>query len=238
MNEVKKKSQNTKYLIQTLTLKPGITLVELVTGLAILAVISLMVASVYLAHFRLFSTQNTNIDIATQNSLAIDEMANQIREAEKVTACIPVWCVPSSGFVISPVQVSTSTKLIIKIWPIDASGNPIQPVDDSQYDYITYRLTDTGSGTYDLIKDTAHDDINSPSTRTEGTKIIASNVALPDPPDKLFKYFDTENQELIPSTNDLTKTATVVITLTTKGKALDRPDQFYTQSRKVLLRNK
>lgn len=229
-------------LVKVLTpkLKPGLSLVELLIAMAVLGVVSIMVASVYLAHFRLFSVQNTNIDIAIQNSIALDEMASQIRETKNVVdACLKIFCEPGwTGSILTPDEPLSSERFIMKIWPLDSSGNPFEPTTNCNEDYVTYQLKTTAS-VYNLIKEVAHNDGCGPvSTRREHTKIIASGVTLPSPPDVLFRYFDSENQELIPGTNNLTNTATVVITLTTKGKALDRPESTYTQSRKVLLRNK
>ena len=65
-------------------MRPGVTLIEILVGLAIFGFITVLVASLYFAQFRLFSSQNTSIDIASQNKLALDEMTNQIRESQSV----------------------------------------------------------------------------------------------------------------------------------------------------------
>src|SRR3990167_7272668 len=99
MNEKKIRHliHNTKYLILNTRLLPGLTLVELITSFAILGVLSLMIGSVYLAHFRLFSSQSTSIDTSAQNKTAIEEISNQIRESNGVALNCPSPCSSSSG---------------------------------------------------------------------------------------------------------------------------------------------
>src|SRR3990167_11290793 len=64
----------------------ALSLTELLIGMAILAIVGLMVAGVYMSHFRLFSNQSTNIDVASQNRVALDEMVNQIREGNTISS--------------------------------------------------------------------------------------------------------------------------------------------------------
>ena len=61
---------------------------EILIGIGLIGIIALFVASVYFAHFRLFSNQVTIIDVATQNKIALDEMTNEIRESQQVAARI------------------------------------------------------------------------------------------------------------------------------------------------------
>ena len=59
--------------------RPGFTIVELLTSISIIGLVSLLVASIYFAHFRLFSNQNTAIDVASENKLALDEITKSSR---------------------------------------------------------------------------------------------------------------------------------------------------------------
>ncbi|KKT45960.1 MAG: hypothetical protein UW37_C0036G0005 [Candidatus Gottesmanbacteria bacterium GW2011_GWA2_44_17] len=93
--------------------RPGLTLIELLIAFSIIGLVSILVAAVYFAHSRLFSTQNTSIDVASQNRLALDEMVNQIREGQAVVATCAL-CPPDS--------TSDNTVVILQIWPIDSSG--------------------------------------------------------------------------------------------------------------------
>src|SRR3990167_11262059 len=123
MNEKKIRHliHNTKYLILNTRLLPGLTLVELVTSAAILGVLSLMIGSVYLAHFRLFSSQSASIDTSAQNKIAIEEISNQIRESVGVDNC------PASGHYTCPSGTNnTGAILVIALWKLE-SGVPTGP---------------------------------------------------------------------------------------------------------------
>src|SRR3990167_9249556 len=101
----------------------ALSLTELLIGMAILAIVGLMVAGVYMSHFRLFSNQSTNIDVASQNRVALDEMANQIREASGVitnyTGLSVVGCTVNSD----------PDSVVITLWPLNATGEPKPPSD-------------------------------------------------------------------------------------------------------------
>src|SRR3989338_4041083 len=60
----------------------GFTLGELIVGLGIVGIISVLIASPYFGFFRLFLNQFTAVDVASQNRLALDEIVNQIRQGE------------------------------------------------------------------------------------------------------------------------------------------------------------
>lgn len=106
----------------------GVSIVEIVVSFAVLAILSIIIGSVYLAHFRIFSNQNTSMDIATQARQAIDEMTMQIQQAESIVA----------GCASCGVDTSDATTLIIRLWSIDASGEPIDP-GGTTYDYIVFK---------------------------------------------------------------------------------------------------
>ena len=140
-------------------LKKGLSLVELMIGLGITSFLILIVASVYFAHTRLFSNQNTSIEVATQNKLGLDEMTNQIREGQQVAA---TCC---SG------ETTTATTLVIQLWPLDTSSEPFEPA-DSAYDYIVYKrdATDNTKLIKRIIPDAA-------SNRPASEKILATNIS-------------------------------------------------------------
>src|SRR4030042_5309575 len=105
--------------------KNGFTLVELITSMAILGIASIMIASIYFAHARLFSNQNTSIDLSTESRLALDEMTNQIRESQSVVSSCPLC----GGDTTSP------TALVLQLWSLDVNDEPI----DSAFNYIVYK---------------------------------------------------------------------------------------------------
>ena len=118
-----------------------------------------MVAAIYFAHFRLFSNQNTAIDVSTQARLGTDEITNQLRQAESVVAN----CTPCGS------DTTGANILIIRAWPIDAAGEPIAPA-GANYDYIEFKL-DTGSK---LVRITYP---HASSTRPGGTHIVSAYVS-------------------------------------------------------------
>ncbi|MDO8487086.1 MAG: prepilin-type N-terminal cleavage/methylation domain-containing protein [Candidatus Curtissbacteria bacterium] len=139
----------------------GFTLVELITGLAIGGFVLVIVASIYLAHFRLFSNQNTAIDAATQNKLALDEITNQIRQSQAIVST----CASCGG------DTTGTNILILQLWPLDTGGDPQDPM-GTNYDYIEYRR-DPSVPTKLIRKIYPY----ASSTRKSGTRIVATNVS-------------------------------------------------------------
>src|SRR3990167_4893772 len=123
-----RKKKSVKCQVSSVKCQRGLSLIELLIAFSIIGLVSILVASVYFAHSRLFSTQNTSIDVASQNRLALDEMTNQIRESQAVVATCTL-CPPDS---------TSDTVVILQIWPIDSSGELFQPA-GSDYDFIIYK---------------------------------------------------------------------------------------------------
>lgn len=73
-------------------LRPGLSLVELITSFAIIGVLALMLGSVYLASFKLFNAETTTIDLQTNAILAIDDLQDTIRVAKRVETCTIGGC--------------------------------------------------------------------------------------------------------------------------------------------------
>ena len=138
----------------------GLTLIELLVGFAVAGFIILLVASLYMAHSRLFNNQNAAIEVAVQNKIALEEITNQVRESQGVTASC-----------CTPTETTGANVLVLQIWPLDASGNPFDP-GSSNYDYIVYRV-DPADNTV-LIKKIVPDD---GSTRQASEKRIATKIS-------------------------------------------------------------
>ena len=138
-------------------LRRGISLPEYLIAFSIIGVISVMVAAIYFAQFRLFSNQNTAIDVSTQARLAVDEITNQLRQAESVVA----GCPPCGS------DTTDDALLILRAWPIDATGEPMDPA-GANYDYIEFKVSGNK-----LIRITYPDAI---SSRASGTHIISTYV--------------------------------------------------------------
>src|SRR3989338_9847514 len=104
----------------------GLSLVELTIGMSIVGFIGVLIAALYFSHFKLFSSQNTRIEVASANKIALEEITNQIRESQGVAAnCC------------STTETTGANVLVLQIWPLNASGDPTEPT--SGYDYIVYK---------------------------------------------------------------------------------------------------
>jgi len=140
-------------------MKKGLSLVELLTAMAILSFVGILVASVYFTHFKIFSYQSSSIDAATQNKLALDEIINQVRESQGVA----VSC-------CSPVETTSASVLVLQLWPLDATSAPFD--NGTNYDYIIYKR-DTTDNTKFIKKIVP----SAGSTRSASNKIIAINIS-------------------------------------------------------------
>lgn len=184
----------------------GVSLIELITAIGLIGLVSIMVISVYLAHFRLFSNQSQNIDLANENRLALDEMASQIKEAQAVVST----CAACSGYTTS------TTTVVIQLWPLDASGNPTDP-GSTNYDYIVYKRDDLQNT--QLVKITYSSPI---SSRKSGTDTLSSDVS------NLQFTYDNANPTLA---------SEVTISLTNTNTNMKKTNTT-TQSTEAVLRNK
>ena len=209
----------TNHLSNNLRFAQGLTLVELLIGMAILAFVSLMVGSVYLAHFRLFSNQSTSIDVASQNRIALDEIINQIREGNGVSSTASVTgCGGAKTSGTSP-----SPTVVVKLWPLDtATGDPFDPgssAPDTAYDYVLY-CTDSNNSLHKVIQKQT---TGTASKRTNSDKILATGATT------------------LQFTYDLTPPGTtqVVVQLATSAQNYDKKQTYSTdQTGKAVLRNK
>ena len=189
--------------------KPGLTLIELQIVIAIFGGISLITGAVYFTYTRLINEEKTTIEVASQNRNAIDEMTNQIREAQSVA----MGCTICGG-----VSNSSSTVLILTLWPIDTSGDLFQPT-SGEYDYMVYKL-DSAPNDKNLIKEIIPN--GTTSSRINTSKILSSDVKT-----ILFEY-DNASPALA---------SEVTITLTNEKTSFVKT-HTYSQQSKASLRNK
>ena len=150
---------STIYHLPSTHLHPGVSLVELIIGISIVGFMGVLIAALYFSHFKLFSSQNTRIEVASENKIALEEITNQIRESQGVAASC-----------CSPVETTSADVLVLQIWPLNASGDPQEPnpSPNPQYDYIVYKK----------VADTLKKQIvpASGSTRPSSDKIIATKI--------------------------------------------------------------
>ena len=113
-------------------------------------------------------------------------------------------------------DTSSATVLVLRVWPLDASGEPTDPI-SGQYDYFIYKRDPQNNAK--LIRNT----VAAPgSTRTADTTNIAANLQ-----DLQFTY---DNPDPVQVTE-------VNITVTTTGIA-GAKTHTTNQSAKAVLRNK
>ncbi|OGD86645.1 hypothetical protein A2870_00235 [Candidatus Curtissbacteria bacterium RIFCSPHIGHO2_01_FULL_41_11] len=186
--------------------KKGFTLVELIIGFGLIGLVSVLVASLYFTNFRLFSNQSTSIDINSQNKIAVDEIVNEARQSQGVaeSCCLPT-------------ETTTSTVLVLQLWPLDANGDPFDP--SGNYDYIIYKA-DPDDSTRIQKKVVA----DASSTRPASTQILATALA----PDGLQFTYDNGTPSLA---------AKVTVSVSTTGTAAGKT-QTVTQTGSATLRNK
>lgn len=187
--------------------KPGLTLLEFLVAFAIFGIISVLVGTVYVTHFRIFSNQNTAIDVSTQNRIALDEVISQVRQSQSVVATCP----SCAGDTTSP------TVLVLQLWPINSSGEPLDPGTGTNYDYIVFKQDATD--TKKLVKITYP---HATSTRTVGTHSVAQNLT---------------NLQFTYDNADPTLVTEITIAVTTSATALNKT-QTLTETAKAILRNK
>lgn len=139
--------------------QPGVSLVELLIGMSIVGFMGVLIAALYFSHFKLFSSQNTRIEVASQNKIALEEITNQIRESQGIAASC-----------CSPAETTGADVLVLQIWPLNASGDPTEPNPNPtpQYDYIVYKK----------VADTLKKQVvpASGSTRQASDKTIATKI--------------------------------------------------------------
>ncbi|MBI2012615.1 prepilin-type N-terminal cleavage/methylation domain-containing protein [Candidatus Curtissbacteria bacterium] len=180
-------SHGSVYSPFTIHKKQGFTLIELLAGLAVGGFVIVIIASIYMAHFRLFSDQNTAIDTATQNKLALDEITNQIRQAQAVVSTCASCNPDTTGVNI----------LILQIWPLDESGDPKDP-GASNYDYIEYRKDPADPAK--LIRKTFP---HPSSSRQSGTRVVATAIESLS-----FTYDNADPAQALEVTTAVTTTGT------------------------------
>jgi len=168
----------------------GVSMLELLIALGIIAAVSVVLGSVYFVHAKLFNRQVSLTNVATQNKLALDEMRTTIRESKSLVASC-----------CTPTETASSQVLVLQIWPLNSSGEPTDTI--SGYDYIIYKR-DPNNNTK-LLKKVV------PATgsfRPALSKILANNIGL---------GVDDVKFEYVGSVEDATE---VNITLTTSQVVL------------------
>ena len=196
--------QNCKLGIANWEFPKGIALIELLVGFGIIGIISFVIAGVFLAHYKLYNTQTASVDVASQNKLGIDEMTNQIRQAQSIVTTCSACGTDQTGASI----------LVLRLWPLDSSGNPMDPT-SANYDYIVYKQDPSNSAM--LLKITYPD---STSSRKAQTQRVANNISS-----LVFTYDNSDVTQASEVDITLTTAQTVAqktLTTTADSKAILR----------------
>lgn len=184
----------------------GLSLVELQIAGAILAMVTLLIGSFYFTYTRFFNEEKTQITIASDNKIALDEIVTQTKESTNFV----LGCSTCGGD-----TNSTSTILILEIWPLNNNKLPQDP-GTTNFDYIVYKQNGNN-----FIKNIFPSAISTRPSQTE--KILASDIKS-----VLYEYN-------LPA--DIANSTEVTITLESEKKSLIKTHTF-SQSAKALLRNK
>lgn len=140
------------------TLKPGLTLVELLIAAVIMGVIVLFAGSILVGHLKLFNRGSSLINLTSANKIALDEIVNEVRESQSVVNT----CTPCGS------DATSASVLILRLWPLDSSDDP---VDNGAYDYILYKR-DSSDNT--KIRKIVYPDAS--SNRPASNKIIGTDT--------------------------------------------------------------
>lgn len=209
-----KKTAFRKHRRKIADLMRGLSVVEITGAIGIIGIISIMIVSIYFAHFKLFSNQSKTIDIANETRIALDTITNQIREASGVVSTCPGTS-PYNG---CGSATTSSTVLVLQLWPLDSNGDPTDP-GTTNFDYIVIKRDDLEN-----TKLTRQIFPSAISSRQAKTDILSTDVA------NNGLTFDYDNA-------DFTQAGEITVTLTNTatqfGKAYTQ-----TQETKAVIRNK
>ena len=71
--------------------KKGVSIVEILVATSIVSMLFIIIASLYLTHFKVFANQNNTIEVNSQTRLALDDITNWIRQSQSVV-CTCIVC--------------------------------------------------------------------------------------------------------------------------------------------------
>jgi type II secretory pathway pseudopilin PulG len=153
----------------------GISLVELLIGVAISCLLLVSFFSIYSSSQQYVANQNTQSNVVEETRLTLDGMANDIRQAVGI---LQTWTS----------YTSSSNTIILTLPCLDAGGII---VDDLTYvDYVVYRLTE------DKIEKIVDSD-DSVSFRGDSRRFVAENINALS-----FRYFLDTGVEIFANLNE------------------------------------
>lgn len=137
-------------------LERGVTLIELLIGLAVFAVLILFLSHFFVSYYDAFNELQSSNEVAKSTGLFINAVSNAVRQADTIV---------SSKVVSGTTYTSDATTMVLELPSIDASSHVIS----GTYDYMVFYLN--GSTIHWLI------DANVSSSRKSGSQMIGSNIS-------------------------------------------------------------
>jgi len=187
----------------------GFTLVELTVVVALMAVIMLILMSLYVTGQQFLITESARNDVIRDNRYVFDWISRDIKGAVQVVSSWDAY-------------TTSSNCLILRIPSVDSSGLIIDI--ENELDYIIYRLNSEHPNKLERVVD-AKDGV---SSRVDSTRVLATRVN---------SFLLSSDGVELSSVADLTQVASIDIAMTTKQNRLGRDFQ-QTLDSTVKLRNK
>lgn len=187
----------------------GFTLVELTVVVALMAVIMLILMSLYVTGQQFLMTESARNDVIRDNRYVFDWISRDIKGAVQVVSSWDAY-------------TTSSNCLILRIPSVDSSGLIIDI--ENELDYIIYRLNSEHPNKLERVVD-AKDGV---SSRVDSTRVLATRVN---------SFLLSSDGVELSSVADLTQVASIDIAVTTKQNRLGRDFQ-QTLDSTVKLRNK
>jgi len=159
--------------------KRAFTLVEILIGMTLLGMLSIVIGSIFISNFRLFRDESSAIAITDANKIALDDITNQIRESQSIA----VSCTPCGA------DTTGANIIVLQLWPLNAAGEPFDGTTD--YDYVVYKRDTTdntklkkivyphATSTRPAVNDILSTDVNILTfTYNNATPVQASEVTI------------------------------------------------------------
>jgi prepilin-type N-terminal cleavage/methylation domain-containing protein len=122
------RNRSSKILTALSLPKGGFTIIETIITLSIFAIVSIIIASLYIYHSNLYRIESADAGIKTQKTIFIKNFRETAEAASAIAAEMTIGGTP---------HVSSSSTAIFKISSVDADGNIIS----NKFDYIVFYKT-------------------------------------------------------------------------------------------------
>lgn len=142
----------------------GLTLPEMVVSIAIMAMVTTVVITAYVAAGRIVGREIIDSSVVVGSGRVLGPLDELLRQGIDVEAQYP----PTGAALVA----TSDQALVFSVPSLDSGGN----VSDTYKDYVTVALDNSISGNTRLLM-TVYPDSGLPSSRTNTQTVIATNVA-------------------------------------------------------------